>query len=117
MQTADRAGERRNPLRASTAVCFQAGRRRAGEADRALFEAPRPTTEAVAAGQVALAGGDQAVYVVRQVRDADPAALGDAEREAVRQQIAARRAQREFDIFVSQQRADADVNIQLGTGD
>ena len=85
--------------------------------NRALFEAPRPTTEAVAAGQVALAGGDQAVYVVRQVRDADPAALGDAEREAVRQQIAARRAQREFDIFVSQQRADADVNIQLGTGD
>ena len=85
---------------------------------RAVFEAPRPSAgEGVVAGQVALPDGDQAVFVVRQVTDADPAALNDAQRRAVQQQLAARRAQREYGSFVSQQRLDADVEIRLGKED
>ena len=63
------------------------------------------------ADNVVLPGGDHAVFVVRRIADADPAALDAEEKAAVKKQIAARRAQREFDLFVAQRQAETNIEI------
>lgn len=83
----------------------------------AVFSAGRPVADSPLAGQVVLPGGDRAVFVVRGVTDADPAAIGEEEREAVRNRLAARRAEQELALFMAQQEAEADIRIELTSSD
>jgi len=76
-----------------------------------VFRAPRPSDGGVSANVVALASGDHAVFVVTKVADADPAALDAEARNALRDQLASARAQRDYDLFVDQQRAEASIKI------
>ena len=79
----------------------------------AAFAAGRPVGDSPLGGQVVLPGGDRVVFVVRGVSDADPSALSAEEREAVRNQLAARRSEQEFAVFMAQQEAEADIRVEL----
>ena len=78
----------------------------------AVFAAGLPGEGGPLPGSVALGGGDQAVFVLHEVTNADVSALSSEELEATRTQIANRRAQRELALFVAQQRSEASVNIK-----
>lgn len=78
---------------------------------QAVFAAGRPAEGKVAAGSVALPGGDQGVFVVRSVADGDPSKLAAADRASLRSELASRRAEREYELFVEQQIAETGIDL------
>jgi len=76
-----------------------------------VFRVLRPGDGGVSPGTAALANGDHAVFVVTQVTDADPAALGEDERAALRARLAGTRAQQAFELFVEQHRAESQIDL------
>ena len=83
----------------------------AAELVESVFRARRPEN-GLSAGVVALNTGDHAVFVVSKVSDADPDTLSTEDRQAVRNQLTTARAQRDFDLFVEQRRAESSIEVR-----
>jgi peptidyl-prolyl cis-trans isomerase D len=75
------------------------------------FRAPRPGEEQPVVRGVTLNDGDYAVYVLTGARPGDFAALGEAERESRRRQLAQRRGAGDFAAYVEDLRAEAKVRV------
>ncbi|MEN8174752.1 MAG: SurA N-terminal domain-containing protein [Pseudomonadota bacterium] len=77
----------------------------------AAFEAGRPQAGTPVVTLVPLPGGDHAVLKINAVHDADPGAISAEEREAARESLENRRRSAAVDLFLAQQRTDADISI------
>jgi hypothetical protein len=70
-----------------------------------------PAEDAVGWDTVELASGSYAIVGLYSVKDADPAAIGQEERDSVRQEIAASRGRMTFDSYLEKLRDEIGVTI------
>ncbi len=76
---------------------------------RLAFSLGRPAEDAPRVGSVRLASGDMAVVRVLAVKDGDPAAVEEAERLAIREELRQQAGMRELTAFIAHLRAQAKV--------
>ena len=76
-----------------------------------VFSMSRPAGESVSWESVELASGSYAVIGLHAVRDADLAAIGQEERDSVRQEIATSRGRTTFDSYLEKLRDEIGVSI------
>lgn len=76
---------------------------------RAAFSVGRPTADAPLVGSVRLGSGDMAVVRVLSVKDGDPAALDEAERLAIREELRRNIGTGELSAFIAHLRARAEI--------
>ncbi|MCC5874051.1 MAG: hypothetical protein JJU22_16745, partial [Gammaproteobacteria bacterium] len=78
------------------------------------FALPHPALEDRSIGSVELADGSQVVVLITDVRPGDPAALGSAEREQLRNILRNNLGEQEFESYRQALRRDLGVTIQRG---
>lgn len=78
------------------------------------FALPHPAQEDRSIGSVELADGSQVVVLITDVRPGDPAALGSAEREQLRNILRNNLGEQEFESYRQALRRDLGVTIQRG---
>lgn len=77
----------------------------------ALFKAPRPEADRPVYGSAHLADGSRAVFVLRQVIEAEQVATSGADAAAVRRAIENRRGAGHYEAYRTGLRGDADIEI------
>ncbi|HEY9148480.1 MAG TPA: peptidylprolyl isomerase, partial [Gammaproteobacteria bacterium] len=114
-----RAGEAPQDLAAAAEVSWHEGRtlgRDDDAMDRNLleqaFRLPAPEQEATSSSVVAMGSGDQAVVVLYDVVDGDPAAASDEEREQMRNQLLQAETSAVSEALMSGVRSRMDITIK-----
>ena len=114
-----RAGETPQDLAAAAEVSWHEGRtleRDDNAMDRNLleqaFRLPAPEQEATSSSVVAMGSGDQAVVVLYDVVDGDPAAASDEEREQMRNQLLQAETSAVSEALMSGVRSRMDITIK-----
>jgi len=81
------------------------------EVRQKIFAMSAPGADAVGWDTVELASGSYAIVGLHSVKDADPAAIAQEERESVRQEIASARGRTTFDSYLQKLRDEIGVTI------
>lgn len=80
---------------------------------QAVFAAPAPEN-GISAASTVLSNGDQAVYVVSEIKPGSLDAMSEAEQDALRRALARQAASVSVETYIAQLRANSDIMINEG---